>query len=358
MYCILVGVLTQTELFRELVNVRYKKAQEKSMPLFRTIQWTWFALAMLYIYGESFHKFCSGHRQMAHLTHVTQYIEAIVFALYCALFMITVLTFKPGLIRFQISQLMWTIVTVVMVVCQTKFLARCALNGLFWFFFPMATVVMNDVSAYFCGITMGRKFIQAPFLALSPKKTWEGFLGAGVLTCVFSFLFPVLLARYPWFTCPAEKLTFIPPAVDSIHCKVHEIFLPRNYELPAVLGFSGHSVSLLPIQLHGIAYGLFASLVAPFGGFMASAIKRGYDIKDFDTFFPGHGGLMDRMDCQLIIHLFTYIHHHTFVVSRVPTLEKLLVASSFLSLDDQQRLYHMLGEQLEKIRGSIVSNHQ
>lgn len=39
----------KTELFRELVNVRYKKAQEKSMPLFRTIQWTWFALAMLYI---------------------------------------------------------------------------------------------------------------------------------------------------------------------------------------------------------------------------------------------------------------------------------------------------------------------
>lgn len=27
---------------------------------------------------------------------------------------------------------------------------------------------------------------------------------------------------------------------------------------------------------------------------MASAIKRGYAIKDFDTFFPGHGGLMDR----------------------------------------------------------------
>ena len=39
--------MLQTELFRELVNVRYKKAQ--SMPLFRTIQWTWFALAMIYI---------------------------------------------------------------------------------------------------------------------------------------------------------------------------------------------------------------------------------------------------------------------------------------------------------------------
>ena len=285
----------QAELFRELVNVRYKKAQEKSMPLFRTIQWTWFCLAMIYVYGESLHKFCSGHKHMMHLTHVTRYIEAIVFALYCILFIITVLTFKPGLVRFQLSQLMWTIVTVVMVVCQSKFLARCALNGLFWFFFPMATVVMNDVSAYFCGISMGKKIFKGPFLALSPNKTWEGFLGGGVLTCIFSFYFPALLARYPWFTCPAEKLTFIPPPVDSVSCRVNAVFLPRVYSLPEGLrSLFGATVELIPIQLHGIAFGLFASVVAPFGGFMASAIKRGYEIKDFDTFFPGHGGLMDR----------------------------------------------------------------
>ena len=49
---------------------------------------------------------------MIHLTRITQYIEAIVFALYCVLLMITVLTFKPGMIRFQLGQLMWTIVTV------------------------------------------------------------------------------------------------------------------------------------------------------------------------------------------------------------------------------------------------------
>jgi phosphatidate cytidylyltransferase len=79
---------------------------------------------------------------------------------------------------------------------------------------------------------------------------------------------------------------------------------------------------------------------------MASAIKRGYDIKDFDTFFPGHGGLMDRMDCQLIVHLFTYIHYHTFVASRVPTLQSLLAAASFLPAADQMRLLHLLGEQV------------
>jgi hypothetical protein len=42
-------VILKTELFRELVNVRYVQARAKSMPLFRTIQWTWFVLAMFSI---------------------------------------------------------------------------------------------------------------------------------------------------------------------------------------------------------------------------------------------------------------------------------------------------------------------
>jgi phosphatidate cytidylyltransferase len=42
-----------------------------------------------------------------------------------------------------------------------------------------------------------------------------------------------------------------------------------------------------PIQVHAVWLGLFASLVAPFGGFLASAIKRAYGIKDFDSIIPG-----------------------------------------------------------------------
>jgi hypothetical protein len=41
----------------------------------------------------------------------------------------------------------------------------------------------------------------------------------------------------------------------------------------------GQSQPLLRIQLHGLALGTFASLVAPFGGFFASGIKRAYKIK-------------------------------------------------------------------------------
>lgn len=40
-------------LFKELVAVRYKAAMERKTPLFRTLQWSWFAAAMLYAHGDS-----------------------------------------------------------------------------------------------------------------------------------------------------------------------------------------------------------------------------------------------------------------------------------------------------------------
>ena len=49
---------------------------------------------------------------------------------------------------------------------------------------------------------------------------------------------------------------------------------------------------------------IFASIIAPFGGFFASGFKRGFKIKDFGDSIPGHGGMTDRMDCQVtLLHL-------------------------------------------------------
>ena len=233
-----------------------------------------------------------------------------------------------------------------MVVGQCKFLASLVLNGLFWFFFPMATVVMNDVSAYFCGITMGRKLIKAPFISLSPNKTWEGFIGAAVLTLIFSFFFPLLLSHFSWFTCPVEELTIIPRATATLVCDTNPVFLPTVYSLPTqISSFIGWtSVTLRPIQLHGMIYGLFASLVAPFGGFLASAVKRAYGIKDFESFFPGHGGMMDRMDCQLLMLSFTWVHFNTFIAPRIPTLKSVLTATLLLPLEEQKQLHLLVRE--------------
>lgn len=58
---------------------------------------------------------------------------------------------------------------------------------------------------------------------------------------------------------------------------------------------------------------LFASTIGPFGGFFASGLKRSIKVKDFANLIPGHGGVSDRMDCQMIMGSFTYFYLHSLV---------------------------------------------
>ena len=160
-------------------------------------------------------------------------------------------------------------------------------------------------------------------------------MGAGFLTMIFSFFFPVLLSKFRWLTCPAETLSILPFPPAMKQCQVNPIFLAKDYVVPL---FGGFTVRLLPIQLHGLAYGLFASVIAPFGGFFASAIKRAYDLKDFDNFFPGHGGMMDRMDCQLFMMAFTSFHYQYFIMPLKPTVEYILSQVASLSPEDKAKL--------------------
>jgi phosphatidate cytidylyltransferase len=45
-------------------------------------------------------------------------------------------------------------------------------------------IVCNDVMAYVFGFFFGR----TPLIQLSPKKTWEGFIGGGIATVIFGLL--------------------------------------------------------------------------------------------------------------------------------------------------------------------------
>lgn len=91
--------------------------------------------------------------------------------------------------------------------------------------------------------------------------------------------------------------------------------------------------------------GFFASFAAPFGGFLSSAIKRAYGIKDFNNLIPGHGGMMDRFDCQFVMFLCTYVHIRTFCQTPV-TVEMLLATAARLSLSEKQVLIDRLQEQV------------
>ncbi|EHK98411.1 putative phosphatidate cytidylyltransferase [Glarea lozoyensis 74030] len=64
---------------------------------------------------------------------------------------------------------------------------------------------------------------------------------------------------------------------------------------------------MAPMQIHILLFATFASLIAPFGGFFASGLKRTFKIKDFGDSIPGHGGITDRMDCQFIMGFFAFI---------------------------------------------------
>ena len=115
----------------------------------------------------------------------------------------------------------------------------------------IATLVIlvgcNDTFAYISGVLIG-KHPLAP--KISPKKTWEGFIGGLVFAAIGSALaFYYLLDYHP--------------------------------VMGAVAGFAG-------------------VLAATVGDLVESAIKRDLSIKDMGTLLPGHGGMLDRIDSVLI----------------------------------------------------------
>jgi phosphatidate cytidylyltransferase len=78
---------------------------------------------------------------------------------------------------------------------------------------------------------------------------------------------------------------------------------------------------------HTIALSLFASIIGPFGGFFASGFKRAFKIKDFGDVIPGHGGILDRFDCQYLMATFVNVYISSFI--RMPSPQKLLQQVSF-----------------------------
>jgi len=54
----------------------------------------------------------------------------------------------------------------------------------FRFIVPVSMIVINDVMAYMFGFFFGR----TPLIKLSPKKTWEGFIGGGICTVILGLL--------------------------------------------------------------------------------------------------------------------------------------------------------------------------
>lgn len=123
----------------------------------------------------------------------------------------------------------------------------------FRFIVVMVSMWVCDTFAYFVGkFIAGRgvfgKHPMAP--EISPKKTWEGFMGGVVFTVLWFLL---------WTTGG-----------------VYEVFECARWE--------------------AVLVGILLSVAGQAGDLLMSALKRWTGTKDSSHIFPGHGGVLDRMD--------------------------------------------------------------
>lgn len=121
--------------------------------------------------------------------------------------------------------------------------------GKYIYVLSIAAPWVSDIFAYFCGYFFGRhKLIPE----ISPKKTVEGAVGAVVFTSLGMLAYGEIIGRiFPDVT----------PAYVTL-----------------AIG------------------GVLISVMAQLGDLAASLIKRRYEVKDYGTILPGHGGIMDRFD--------------------------------------------------------------
>jgi len=127
-------------------------------------------------------------------------------------------------------------------------------TGLWWLLLCVLTVYAADTAAYFTGRSVGRRRM-AP--NISPGKTWEGAAG-GMAGAVIA----------------ATALAVVTP-----------------------LGLEVWQAALT---------GVILGVVSPAGDLMESMVKRWAGVKDSGIIFPGHGGMLDRLDSLLPSFIVVY----------------------------------------------------
>ena len=125
-----------------------------------------------------------------------------------------------------------------------------------WIVMLLATIWVCDTAAYFCGLAFGRHKL---FARVSPKKTWEGAIGG--------LLFAILMA------------------VASHYWFVRGLRLSDAIVIGFIIGTIG--------QMSDLAESLF---------------KRDAGVKDSSSLIPGHGGVLDRFDSEMLVAPLVYLY--------------------------------------------------
>lgn len=118
---------------------------------------------------------------------------------------------------------------------------------------------LNDSAAYLVGSFIGKNKL---YERISPGKTWEGTIGAAVITMACSYIISL------WF----QELAFI----------------------------------------HWLVIALIVAVLGTAGDLVESMLKRQASVKDSGKIMPGHGGILDRFDSLLFVSPFIYAYLQLF----------------------------------------------
>ena len=138
-------------------------------------------------------------------------------------------------------------------------------KGEVYFWLCLLGTWASDTFAYFAGTALGKHKLCP---AISPNKSWEGAI-AGFIGCIIS--------------------------VNILNIYVFDI----NHGVSSVIGLIDMDIFLISI---------FIAIFAPFGDLVESQLKRNFAVKDSGSIFPGHGGVLDRLDSLLLVIPIVYIY--------------------------------------------------
>ena len=130
-------------------------------------------------------------------------------------------------------------------------------NGKLMIWYAIFAAWGTDTFAYIIGSKIGKH----KFTEISPKKSIEGCIAGTLGSLVFIIPYTIFLN-----TAKGMNLNYF-----------------------AIIGIS-----------------LVLSILGQIGDLSASAIKRYVGVKDFGNLFPGHGGMLDRIDSVIFIAPFAY----------------------------------------------------
>ena len=112
----------------------------------------------------------------------------------------------------------------------------------------------NDTGAYLAGVSMGRHKL---FERISPKKTWEGFIGGMIIAAAVARMLSGwlgIVSSWQW-----------------------------------------------------VVIALIISISGTYGDLVESMLKRSTGVKDSGTILPGHGGFLDRFDSAMVAFPLVYL---------------------------------------------------